>query len=235
MLLSDKSVLTFDCFGTLVDWETGIWEAFQPFFRRAGASVERNVALQWYATAETEAEAGIFRPYRSVLADVFRSVGSRVQCTPTPEETGAFCSSITTWPVFPDSARALRALKRHFRLAVITNCDDDLFAGVGKNLGVEFDAVITAQQARAYKPSLVNFRLAVERLAVPVERILHVACSLYHDHVPARKLGITSAWINRRHGETGAGATPDTGVVVKPDYLFHDLDSFADFILRGAN
>jgi 2-haloacid dehalogenase len=134
--------------------------------------------------------------------------------------------SVTEWPAFDDSPQALQDLKRRFKLAVITNCDDDLFAASNRRLGVEFDSVITAEQARGYKPREANFTYAFERIDVPRERILHVAQSLFHDHVPAKRLGMTTVWIDRRHDKAGGGATPPADA--QPDARFPDLRSFAD-------
>ena len=133
--------------------------------------------------------------------------------------------SVGDWPAFADSPEALAQLKRRFQLAVITNCDDDLFAASNRRLGVEFDSIITAEQARGYKPRTENFEFAFERIDVPRERILHVAQSLFHDHVPAKALGMTSVWIDRRQGKAGGGATPPADAT--PDARFGDLASFA--------
>ena len=131
---------------------------------------------------------------------------------PTAAELATFGGSVVDWPAFPDSAEALARLHGRFRLAVITNCDDDLFAASNRRLGVTFDHVITAQQVGSYKPSHRNFEVAFERIGVPRQRILHVAQSLFHDHVPAKELGMTTAWIDRRHGRAGSGATPPAQV-----------------------
>jgi 2-haloacid dehalogenase len=130
------------------------------------------------------------------------------------------------WPAFPDSRGALARLKEHFALAVITNCDDDLFAASNRRLGVTFDAVITAQQVGSYKPSHRNFEVAFERIGAPRERILHVAQSLFHDHVPAKELGLTTVWVDRRHDRPGSGATPPTSAT--PDLVVPDMATLAD-------
>jgi len=141
------------------------------------------------------------------------------------DEAAAFGGSVGEWPAFADSPAALTRLARRFRLAVITNCDDDLFADSNRRLGVTFDWVITAQQVGAYKPSRRNFEVAFERIGVPRERILHVAQSLFHDHVPAKELGMTTAWIDRRHDRPGSGATPPASAV--PDVVSPDMATFA--------
>jgi len=137
----------------------------------------------------------------------------------------AFGGSVGDWPAFPDSAAALARLKGRFRLGVLTNCDDDLFAASARRLGIEFDWVVTAQQAGGYKPRRENFELLLERVGLPHERVLHVAQSLFHDHVPASALGLATAWIDRRHDRPGFGATPPAEAT--PDAIFRDMATFA--------
>jgi 2-haloacid dehalogenase len=211
--------LTFDCYGTLIDWETGIAAAL----RQAGASGSDDELLESFARHEAELEAGPYRTYRDVLAGALRGVAADLGFEPSDEQ--AFAASVGDWPAFEDSAEALAALKRRYRLGVITNCDDDLFALSNRRLGVEFDWVITAQQARGYKPRRENFELAFERIDVPRERILHIAQSLFHDHVPAKALGMTTVWIDRRQGREGFGATPPAEAT--PDLTLPDLRSLA--------
>ena len=161
-----------------------------------------------------------------MLAGCLRALGEELGFETTSAEQAAFGRSVTEWPAFADSPDALARLKRRFKLGVITNCDDDLFAASNRRLGVEFDWVITAEQARGYKPRTENFEFAFERIDVPRERILHVAQSLFHDHVPAKALGMTSVWIDRRQGRPGAGATPPADA--RPDLTAPDLKTFAD-------
>ena len=215
--------LTFDCYGTLIDWETGILAAA----RAAVGALARypdEALLTAFAAIEAEAEVP-YRPYRGVLALCLRGLGARFGVAVDDASAAAFADSVGHWPPFPDSTAGLRALQGRFRLAVITNCDDDLFARSEARLGVKFDPVITAEQVRSYKPDLQNFRVAHARIGVPRERILHVAQSLYHDHVPAKQLGMTTVWINRRAGKGAGGATPPAEAT--PDGVFPDLASFA--------
>jgi 2-haloacid dehalogenase len=222
-------VLTFDCYGTLIDWEAGIAVGLGEVTRAHGVDVGDEELLTMYAGHEAELEAGPYLRYREVLARACRAVAADLGTAPSDEEVAAFASSVGDWPAFPDSAAALADLHRRFRLAVITNCDDDLFAASNRRLGVTFDHVITAQQAGSYKPSHRNFELAFERIGRPRERILHVAQSLFHDHVPAKELGLTSVWINRRAGREGSGATPPAAAT--PDATFPDMASFAEAVL----
>jgi 2-haloacid dehalogenase len=212
--------LTFDVYGTLIDWETGIAGWLRPF-----ADASDDALLESFARHEAELEAGPYRPYREILAEALRGVGRDFGFEPTDEQAAAFGASVGVWPAFADSVEALAALKRRYRLGVITNCDDDLFALSNRRLGVEFDWVITAQQARGYKPRPENFTFAFERIDVPRERILHVAQSLFHDHAPAKALGMTTVWIDRRHGLDGFGATPPAEAA--PDLTLPDLRSLA--------
>ncbi len=153
-------------------------------------------------------------------------MGRGLGIEPTGEQVAAFADSVGDWPAFPDSAAALARLSSRFRLAVITNCDDDLFARSQARLQVAFDWVITAQQVGSYKPNPRNFEYAFEKIGLPRERILHVAQSLFHDHVPAKKLGMTTVWINRRHDRPGSGATPPAEAT--PDLTFPDMATFAN-------
>ena len=181
--------------------------------------------LERFAVHEAAAEAGPYRRYRDVLALALRGVTAEYGIKPTADEIEAFSGSVGDWPAFPDTAAALARLKDRFRLGVITNCDDDLFAASLPRLGVTFDWVVTAQQAGAYKPSTRNFELAFERMGIARDRILHVAQSLFHDHAPAQRLGLTSVWIDRRGDRPGAGATPPAEAT--PDATFPDMASFA--------
>jgi 2-haloacid dehalogenase len=218
-------VLTFDCYGTLIDWEAGIAAGLRRVLEPRGVAVDDDDLLERYARHEAAIEAGPYAPYREVLARAMRGVCAEMGVEPTDAEAAAFGGSVGDWPAFPDSAAALARLAQRFRLAVITNCDDDLFAASNRRLGVTFDHVITAQQVGAYKPSERNFEVAFERIGVPRERILHVAQSLFHDHVPARRLGLATAWIDRRHDRPGSGATPPAAAT--PDLAVPNMATLA--------
>jgi 2-haloacid dehalogenase len=223
--LDGVDALTFDCYGTLIDWEAGLWAAFEPILTAHGIPASSDEVLERYARYEAAAEAGPYLRYREVLATGLAGVAAELGFTPSPDEVATFSGSVVDWPAFPDSAAALERLHRRFRLGVITNCDDDLFAASARRLGTDFDWVVTAQQAGSYKPSAANFHLAFERIGLPRERIVHVAQSLYHDHVPAKRLGLTTVWINRRHDRPGSGATPPASAI--PDATYPDMASFA--------
>jgi 2-haloacid dehalogenase len=223
--------LTFDCYGTLIDWEAGLTAAFRPILEAHRASTDDEDLLVRFSRHEATAEAGPYRTYREVLADSLRGVAEELAFTPTAEEVAAFSASVGDWPAFADSEAALARLKRRFRLGVITNCDDDLFAASNRRLGVEFDWVVTAQQVGSYKPDEANFLAAFERLGLPHERIVHVAQSLFHDHVPAKRLGLTTVWIDRRSDRPGSGATPPADA--SPDVRYTDMASFAQAAVPG--
>jgi 2-haloacid dehalogenase len=218
--------LTFDCYGTMIDWESGILAALRPVLETHDAARGDEELLERFAHHEAALEAGPYLRYREVLAAALRGLGTDLGFEPTAAELQAFGVSVRDWPAFDDSAAALAQLKTRFKLGVITNCDDDLFAASNEKLAVEFDYVITAQQAEGYKPRLENFEFAFARIDVPRERILHVAQSLFHDHVPAKALGMTTVWIDRRAGKEGGGATPPAAAV--PDLTLPDLRSFAE-------
>lgn len=227
---STKELLTFDCYGTLIDWERGILEALRPVLLAHGVNEDGERLLERYARIEAELEAGPYRPYRAVLAAVLERIASDHGFMPSSKELAAFSRSVEAWPAFADSAQALRALKQRYKLAVISNIDDDLFAYSNERLGVEFDWIVTAQQAKSYKPLRNTFRVAFEHIPIPRERWLHVAQSLFHDHVPAKELGLETVWVNRRHDKPGSGATPPASV--SPDIEVPDLATLAMLAMK---
>jgi 2-haloacid dehalogenase len=224
-------VLTFDCYGTLIDWEAGITAALRSRLGRAVEGTSDEALLAAFAAVEHDAEVP-YKRYREVLEIAIRGVGERLGVPVDGDAARGFGASVGEWPAFPDSTAALRRLQQRFKLAVITNCDDDLFAASERRLGVTFDHVITAQQVGSYKPDLANFHFAHERIGVPRERILHVAQSLFHDHVPAKSLGMTTVWIDRRDGRAG-GATPPAAV--EPDARFTSMAAFAAEAVPAAH
>jgi 2-haloacid dehalogenase len=221
--------LSFDCYGTLIDWETGILSALRPVLEAHGIQTTDDAILHLYAEFESWAEQGAYRPYRAVLEQVVRDFGARMGFEPTPTERQALAESLPQWQPFPDTVPALRQLAGRYRLAIISNVDDDLFAATAVHLQVPFADVITAQQAGSYKPSQHNFRLALKRLSVTADRLLHVAQSLHHDIAPAKALGIANVWINRREGRSGFGATPPSPI--RPDCSFTNLKLLTNKVL----
>jgi len=211
-------ILTFDCYGTLIDWETGILAALHRILSAHKKEIDDASVLKLYGDFEQRSEQGEFRRYREVLESVVRQFGDELRFTPTAAEARSLPDSLATWKPWPDTVAALRQLKTRFRLAILSNVDDDLFALTRPQLEVDFDEVITAQQAQAYKPSLKIFELALSRIQTPAHRVLHVGQSIYHDVVPAQALGLATVWVNRPSARPGVGAvkaaeaTPDLTV-----------------------
>ena len=204
--LGGFKVLTFDCYGTLIDWETGIFSALRPILAAHGKSITDSALLELYSDLEVEAERGEFQSYREVLQSVVRGFGQRLGFSPTTAEIRSLPQSLATWRPFPDTLPALLELKQRYQLAVISNVDDDLFASTAPQLKVSFNHVITAGQARCYKPCLEIFKMALTRVAVPPDQVLHIGQSIYHDVIPAKSLGISTVWVNRPSPRPGAGA-----------------------------
>ncbi len=227
--LTRFKVLTFDCYGTMIDWETGIFSALRPILAAHGKKISDSALLESYseleASAEASAKKGEFLRYRDVLQSVVRGFGERLGFSPTDAEVRSLPESLANWQPFPDTVEALRKLKSRYQLAVISNVDDDLFASTAPKLGVVFDHVITAQQAQCYKPCIRMFELAEERIRVSRERWLHIGQSIYHDVIPAQSLGIATVWVNRPSPRSGAGAA--TAAAGTPDLEVPDLDTLA--------
>jgi 2-haloacid dehalogenase len=226
-------VLTFDCYGTLINWESGIFSALRPMLAAHGKTMTDSALLRLYAELEAKAERGDFRLYRDVLQSVVRGFGKRLEFTPTPAELSSLPNSLGDWQPFPDTVAALRKLKAQYRLAIISNVDDDLFARSAAKLEVKFDHVITAQQAQTYKPSLRIFKLAQERIGVATDQWLHVGQSIFHDVVPAKSLGITTVWVNRASPRSGVGAVK--AAKGTPDLEVPDLRTLADFATQAQH
>jgi 2-haloacid dehalogenase len=221
-------VLTFDCYGTLINWEDGILRCLREILTAHGKNVEDANILQLYGDFEARAEQGEYRPYRQVLESVVRQFAEQLGFSPTDAEVSSLHESLPNWKPWPDTVSALRELERRFRLAIISNIDDDLFAATQPQLGVKFDQIITAQQAKAYKPSLKIFELALSRIGVPAHRALHGGQSVYHDVVPAQSLGLAAVWVNRPSARSGVGAVK--AVQGSPDLQVSSLAELAAFV-----
>jgi 2-haloalkanoic acid dehalogenase type II len=238
MSLADFTTLTFDCYGTLIDWETGIAAALAPLVARAGVSADPDQVLTAFAAAEVAQQAETpAMPYAQVLAAVHARLARGWGVPPDPQADARFGASVPDWPEFPDTPAALAYLKQHFRLVVLSNVDHASFQGSQPRLGVTFDAVHTAQDIGSYKPDPRNFRYLLDRLAeqgtMPAG-VLHVAQSLFHDHAPANAAGLRSAWIDRRHDKPGWGATARPPAGVHWTYRFRSLEELAEAHRRGA-
>ena len=222
MRLCEFSVLSFDTYGTLIDWETGIWNALQPLLARVADPPDREEVLAAFALEESACQAaapGLI--YSRLLAATHRNLARRWECEPDHGESVRFGRSVGDWPAFPDAAPALAYLKGHHKLVTLTNCDRASYRGSAARLGEPWEAVLTAEEIGSYKPAAANFEFLLGRVAQDFaagpESILHVAQSLFHDHAPAKNMGLTTAWIDRRGGRRG-GATPAAENEVAPDF-----------------
>ena len=218
-------IITFDCYGTLINWEAGLLPVLHNILAAHGKKVDDPTLLKLYGEFEQLSEQGTFHPYREVLESVVRRFGAELGFTATAEQTRSLPDSLPTWEPWPDTVAALRELKSRFRLAILSNVDDDLFAATRLKLGVEFDEVITAQQAQAYKPSLKLFELALSRIKAPAHRVLHVGQSIYHDVIPAQALGLATVWVNRPSARPGVGAVK--AAEAKPDLIVSSVAELA--------
>jgi 2-haloalkanoic acid dehalogenase type II len=223
--------LTFDCYGTLIDWETGLLRALAPLRVRIGGAVGDEEILSAYAAAETREEARTpGKPYPLILETVYRTLARHWNVSAPDDEAAQFGRSVPTWPPFADTTAALRRLQARFQLCILSNVDHASFAGSERAMGIAFDLVVTAEDVRSYKPNVRNFRALLERLAdrgIGAHDILHVAESRYHDHAPAQALGLNSCWIDRRAGRGGGASTPHD-VAVTPVLSFTTLAALAD-------
>jgi 2-haloalkanoic acid dehalogenase type II len=230
--LTDFWALSFDCYGTLIDWESGIRNALAGWKLRVGLPVGDDALVECFGRHEwvQQSETPGLR-YPEILERVLRRMGTEWGVGVTGEEASAFGESVKSWPAFADSAPALGYLKKYHKLVILSNVDRESFRHSNAKLGVGFDCIFTAEDIGSYKPELRNFQYMLDRLAVlgiPKERILHTAESLYHDHLPAKQLGLCSAWIHRRHAQPGFGATrPPTGEV-QVDFRYTSLAEMAE-------
>jgi 2-haloacid dehalogenase len=233
MSLESIRLITFDCYGTLIDWENGMLAALRPLFSRDGRRVSDLQILELYGEIEAELESGPYLPYRQVLAQAAREIGCRVGAEISAEEGSAFAESLTCWKPFIDTVPALQSLAGRFRLGIISNIDDGLFAETRKKLApVEFDFVVTAQQTQSYKPAHRNFAEAIRRSGLTKDQILHAGQSLYHDIAPANALGIRNVWVNRPSIRPGSGAArPGTAT---PTYEVGSLAQLSALLISAS-
>lgn len=224
--LASYRVLTFDCYGTLIDWENGIVTALQPVLKAHRIVMDGEKLLVLYSKIEPSLERGAFVRYREVLRGIVERLGRDLGFEPSPAELNCLADSLKDWKPFADTVESLQSLKKRFKLAIISNVNDELIAYSIRRLQVKFDWIITAEQAKAYKPSHKIFHLAIKTIKAPSNKILHVAQSIYHDIVPAKALGLATVWVNRWRGRTGFGATP--AAKCNADWEVPDLKTLAD-------
>ena len=227
MQLTSFKALTFDCYGTLIDWETGLYAALQPLLKRGGVTLKREDVLAAFARHESAQEATTPQMiYSELLTEVHRRLAREWKVSEDEKEAVAFGKSVPDWPAFPDTVASLQYLQRYYKLVILSNVDRDSFAGTNRLLAVAFDAVCTAQDIGSYKPDPRNFAYLIDKVAelgVLKRNILHTAQSLFHDHVPAQAAGLSSAWIDRRHQADGWGATVPPAGTPKYDFRFASM------------
>ncbi|UCE03004.1 MAG: haloacid dehalogenase type II [Candidatus Latescibacterota bacterium] len=219
-------LLTFDCYGTLIDWEAGILSALRPLLQAHAVDISENAILELYARFESAAEMGEYRSYRKVLRQVVDDFGRESGFTPTAAERLCLVESLAAWPPFEDTVVSLRKLHSRYQLGIFSNIDADLFESTATQLGVDFDHVVTASRLRTYKPASEFFQRALAEVGVATNRILHVAQSLHHDIAPARELGLCTVWVDRRRDREGFGATPPAQAA--PDLIVPDLGALVN-------
>jgi 2-haloacid dehalogenase len=227
MKLTDFRVLTFDCYGTLIDWESGMAAALEPLAARSGRRLSRNQILAAHARHESSQQLQTpTKRYCELLGVVYRRLAEEWDVSVTWDECLRYGQSVKEWPAFPDSPAALQYLKQHYKLVILSNVDNESFAASNRKLGVEFDAVYTAEDIGSYKPAAANFEYMLANLrALGFEKadILHTAESLFHDHAPANRHGLRSCWIYRRHEQEGFGATMSPAEMPRYDFRFNSL------------
>jgi 2-haloacid dehalogenase len=232
MNLLPFKALTFDCYGTLIDWESGILAELKPWVASGGHKLSDDQILEAFGEEEVRCEtAAPSKLYPEILADTLRALGRRWEIVASDAQAAEFGRSVPRWPAFADSAEALRYLKQHYKLVILSNVDRASFAESNKKLHVAFDKIVTAQDVGSYKPDLRNFRhllAELEKLGVRPEQVLHTAQSLFHDVVPAKSVGLKAAWINRRKGRAGAGATVLPKGDATPDIEVPSMAAFVD-------
>ena len=232
MNLTDFSTLTFDCYGTLIDWETGMVNALMPLTDRLPDELDRNKILEAHARHESTQQAHTpTKLYPEILAIVYKRLAEEWGLVASWDECVQYGQSVHNWPAFPDSPDALRYLKKHYKLVILSNVDNHSFAASNAKLGVDFDAIYVAQDIGSYKPAGRNFTYMLDHLAhngVAKEEILHTAESLFHDHKPANEHGLATCWIYRRHAQEGFGATMDPGAMPRIDFRFNSMAELAE-------
>jgi len=227
MRLSDFNVLTFDVYGTLIDWETGMANGLKPLTSKVGQSLTRDKILEAHAYHESTTQAQIpAKRYSDLLAIVYKRLAEEWDVPVTWDDCLAYGQSVRHWPAFPDSGDSLAYLKQHYKLVIFSNVDNASFAHSNEKLGVVFDARYTAEDIGSYKPSPRNFDYMLSqlnRLGIAKGDILHTAESMFHDHAPANKYGLANCWIYRRHNQEGFGATMNPGSMPTTDFTFNSM------------
>lgn len=231
MRLTDFKALTFDCYGTLIDWESGMMTALAGLVAKARHTLTRDQVLEAHARHEAQQQRQTpTKRYSELLAVVYKRLAEEWGVPASVDACEAYGQSIRNWPAFADTAGALQYLKKFYKLIILSNVDNRSFSFSNQELAVEFDAIYTAEDIGSYKPDDRNFEYMLAHigdLGLGKRDILHTAESLFHDHVPAKKHGLANCWIYRRHGQQGFGATMDPGKRPKVDFQFHSMAELA--------
>ena len=232
MKLRDFKVLTFDCYGTLIDWESGMVNALAPLTNKLGGKLTRNEILEAHARHESSQQRQTpYKRYRELLAIVYRRLAEEWGVQTSWDDCVRYGDSVKDWAAFPDSVEALTYLKQHYKLVILSNVDNESFAESNKKLGVDFDAIYTAEDIGSYKPSDSNFEYMLAMLKTcgyEKTDILHTAESMFHDHAPANRHGLKSCWIYRRYEQQGFGATMHPGEIPHYDFRFNGMRELAE-------
>ncbi|MGQ7244604.1 haloacid dehalogenase type II [Salinicola sp. V024] len=232
MQLTDFTTLTFDVYGTLIDWESGMVAGLQPLLERTGRNLSRDQILEAHARHEsTQQRYTPHLQYRLLLAVVYKRLAEEWGVAVSHDECLAYGDFVKQWPAFADTAESLAYLKQHYQLVVLSNVDNESFAYSQRKLGVEFDAVYTAEDIGSYKPAQRNFDYMLEKLGergIDKSKILHTAESMFHDHQPANRNGLANCWIYRRHDKQGFGATMNPGDMPTVDFRFNSMAELAE-------
>ena len=231
--LSSFKALSFDCYGTLIHWEAGILAALRPWLAAAESTLSDDEILAVFSEEEPRAEkAHPDALYPDILRTVVKSLARTLGIKANVVVREGLANSVGNWPAFADSTEALERLKRRYKLIILSNVDRASIARTSQLLGVEFDAIYTAEDIGSYKPDPRNFDFLISHaksdLGLEPHQILHVAQSLFHDHVPARGKGLATCWIDRRAGKEGSGATKQPAVPITPDFRFESLAELAE-------
>jgi len=232
MKLTDFKVLTFDCYGTLIDWESGMLKGLAPLTNKLDREITPNEILETHARYESFQQLQTpGKSYRDILAIVYRRLAEEWRINVDWDECVAYGNSVKNWEAFPDSTDALKYLKQYYKLVILSNVDYASFAKSNKRLAVDFDAVYTAEAIGSYKPADANFEYMLRMLnglGYKKSDILHTAESMFHDHAPANKHGIKSCWIYRRYAKEGFGATMPPDQLPTYDFRFNSMAELAE-------
>jgi 2-haloacid dehalogenase len=228
--LKDKKFMTFDCYGTLIDWETGIVKLIKPLLKQKGIEITSEEILRLYSELESNAEKGDFVDYKTILRKVTADLFSKLKIEPTKDEKEILINGFRRFEPFPDTIAALERLGKKFDLGIISNVDKDIFNYTVKKLSIDIHNIFTSESVKSYKPSLEVFRFALKKMNAKMDEVIHVAQSIYHDITPANKMGITTVLVNRSKMRGGFGAVPKVEPTFSADFVVKDLKTLVNLL-----